>query len=152
MILREPITTTLCIIPKYMLYMIKCGPKRFWGNQPVKGVFLNLVKVVKFHKKVTCKSNMLKIGDVLNLYTKISGVGWKSCYILTSDKADKCPLQSWRFVVRFGMPAHITFNPRPNRYSVLELYSVIQYARLSAVPVGGGVNPLTFLHLSKLCL
>ena len=72
MILREPITTTLCIIQKYMLYMIKCGPKRFWGNQPVKGVFQNLVKVVLFHKKVTCKSNILKIGDVLNLYTKIS--------------------------------------------------------------------------------
>ena len=40
--------------------------------------------------------------------------------------------------MRFGIPAHITFNPRPNRYSVLELYSVIQYARLSAVPGGGG--------------
>ena len=52
--------------------MIKCGPKRFWGNQPVKGVFQNLVKVFKFHKKATCKINMLKIGDVSNLYTKTS--------------------------------------------------------------------------------
>ena len=47
------------------------------------------------------------------------------------------------------MPAHITFNPRPNRYSVLELYSVIQYARLRAVPgVEGGGGKSSYILTS----
>ena len=69
--------------------MIKCGPKRFWGNQPVKGVFQNLVKVVLFHKKVTCKSNILKIGDVLNLYTKISTTLLTIIKLKSQDKKTK---------------------------------------------------------------
>ena len=69
--------------------MIKSGSKRFWGNQPVKGVFQNLVKVFKFHKKATCKTNMLKIGDVLNLYTKTSTTLLKIIILKSQDKQNE---------------------------------------------------------------
>ena len=69
--------------------MIKCGPKRFWGIQPVKGVFQNLAKVFKVHKKATCKTNMLKIGDVLNLHTKTSTTLLKIIILKSQDKQNE---------------------------------------------------------------